>query len=250
MIVDLQALTVNFPSLPQGTTMARFNKTALLGLIILTLSISSPSTAWSAEGDMILRFRGRMFSAHIQGVPLGLILKKLEREKGIWFKGTSSLLDEKVTVQFTALSLEDAMKRILASTNYSLVFNRNGKLDGVVIIGSAGSSVATGGAGTDRARRGNSSTAPKNHATTIEAFDLLRDIEPPGGDAVITERDLEIFTVMREIPPPGGSVEITPEEFEKFTVIRNCLPPGSPFEVFTRQRENFKIIRNCPPSSS
>lgn len=230
--------------------MARFNKTAFLCLIVLTLSMSSPSTAYSSEGDMVLRFQGRIFSAHIHGVPLGLILKELEGEKGIWFKGVSPLLEERVTVQFNALSLEDGMKRILAPTNYSLVFDRNGKLNGVVIIGRAESGVSTGGAGVTAARRGNSLRAPKNNATTIGAFDSVKDIEPPDGDVVITERDLESFRVIREVPPPGGRLQVTVKERKAFRVVRNCPPPGDGIGLSRKHLEDFRIIENCPPPSS
>jgi hypothetical protein len=196
---------------------------------------------------MVLRFRGRIFSAHIQGVPLGLILKKLQREKGIWFKGADSLLDEKINVQFAALPLEDGMKRILTSLNYCLVFGQNGELDGVVILGKATPDVSRGEGKVVGTRRGMSSTPQEGPVTTVGVSDSVRDSQPPGGPAQITKKEFEIFQVMDNVSPPGDSLEVTPQELEKFKVMRNCPPHGNRIEASEKELGNFKVIKNCPP---
>ena len=97
--------------------------------LIVTLIMCSfflavlPPTLASRE-DIDLTIHGEVLSAKLRGIPLKIILEKLERERGIWFRGNKSLLDEAITVQFTDLPLEEGLNRILASMNYSLVFNR------------------------------------------------------------------------------------------------------------------------------
>lgn len=67
-------------------------------------------------------------------VPLGEILNQLKNRNNIWFKGAESLLDEKITIQFTDLSLEDGIKRILGFINYALVYHADGKLAGIKLF--------------------------------------------------------------------------------------------------------------------
>lgn len=199
---------------------------------------------------MSLEFEGQVFSACLQRAPLRLILEKLEREKGIWFKEVDSLLDEEITIQFTALSLEDGVKRILSSMNYSLVFNRDGELNGVVILGKGLPGVATSEGRDVRAENSVSSAPPKDRGSAVGSFETVRDGQPPGGPVLIADKDLESFQVVRSVPQPGGPVEVTAEELEKFTVIRNCPSPGGPVEVSAEELEYFKIIKNCPPPGS
>jgi hypothetical protein len=138
----------------------------LIIFIAFVFLIGGFSPAWSEEKDMALDFQGQTLSAFLQAVPLRFILEKLEKEKGIWFKGARSLLGEEITVQFTDLSLEDAMKRILSSMNYSLVFGRDGELHGVVILGRGLSGVVTSEGRDVRAESSVSSTPQR----TMEAL--------------------------------------------------------------------------------
>jgi len=222
----------------------------LIIFIAFAFLIGGFSPAWSGEKDMALDFQGQTFSAFLQAAPLRFILEKLEKEKGIWFKGASSLLGEEITVQFTSLSLEDGMKRILSSMNYSLVFGRNGELHGVVIIGRGMSKRAKGQNRTVGAVRSTSSTIRKDDGSAIGAFEIVRDSQPLGAHVVMTERDLERFKVIKNVSPPGGSLEVKAKDFTDFTVVRDCPPPGGPIEVSEEQLEKFKIVENCPPPGS
>ena len=104
--------------------MVKLNKTLIIGFIAFTFLFGPFSATWAGRKDMALEFQGQIFSASLQGVPLRVILERLERGKGIWFSGADSLFDEEVTVQFTALTLEDGIKRILGPKNYGLVLDR------------------------------------------------------------------------------------------------------------------------------
>ena len=65
---------------------------------------------------------------------LNFSIEDLNKERGIWWKGDQSILEETVTVQFTDHFLEDGIKRILASMNYCLVFDSDGALVGAILI--------------------------------------------------------------------------------------------------------------------
>jgi hypothetical protein len=79
--------------------------------LIITLILCSfflavlPPTA-ASSGNIDLTIHGEVLSARLRGIPLKIILEKLEREKGIWFRGNTSVLDEAITLQFTDLPIE------------------------------------------------------------------------------------------------------------------------------------------------
>jgi hypothetical protein len=236
--------------------MVKLNRIFLIYSIALVFLIGPFSWTWSGERDMVLKFQDRILSASLQGVPLRVILEELERQKGVWFKGADSLFDDEVTVQFTALTLEDGIKRILASKNYSLVFDRVGELAGVVVIGRVVSDVAAGEGKTFRVRRSISSKPPRNHVNDVGAFEetetleVTKKIQPSGGPVEVTKEELANFKVIKNSPPPGGPVKVTEEELENFKIVRNCPPPGGPVEVTAKELQNFKITKNCPPPGS
>jgi hypothetical protein len=202
---------------------------------------------------MVVEFQGEIFSASLQEVSLRHVLEELERRKGIWFKGANSLFDEKVAVQFNALSLEDGIKRILTSNNYSLVFDRTGEVAGVVVLGRMASDAPTGEGGTTGARRDILSKPSKRRVNDVGAFEkteileVTRKSQPTGDPVAFTDKDLERFKAVSDILPPGGPVEVSAEELENFTVIRNAPPPGGPVNVIEEELEKFEIIKNCPP---
>ena len=243
--------------------------------LIATLMICSfflgvfPPVLTGAE-RVDLTIEGETFSARLREVPLKTILEKLEREKGIWFRGDSSLLEEEVTVQFTGLPFEGGLKRILASTNYSLMYDGNERLIGVIVIGegAADHDVSEGRAGISKriipAPGGNEQTDVNRPLSVMrnnlhrgdnvkidteerEKFRVMSD-SPSSGDPVeSTEQEPEDFGAIKNSPPPGGPIEITQKERENFMVIRNSPPPGGPVESTEQEPENFTVIRNTPP---
>jgi len=243
--------------------------------LIVTLIMCSfflavlPLTAASRE-DIDLTIHGEVLSARLRAIPLKIILEKLEREKGIWFRGNSSLLDETITVQFTDLPLEEGLVRILASMNYSLVFDQNERLVGVIVVARGAVDRPFSEVRTDSSMRTITSPAVNERASVNrpvtrtgknnpqggyikvikedrEDFTVIRNCPPPGGPAEVPAGARESFAVVKNCPPPGGPANITPEEHEKFRVIKNLPPPGGPVEVSADELENFKVIENCPP---
>jgi hypothetical protein len=85
-----------------------------------------------------VNFSHRTLSAMIREAPLREVIAAIEK-KGIWFKlwfkGKESVLNEKVSVRFKGLPLKEGLERILSTLNHCLVFDHNGVLSGVILLG-------------------------------------------------------------------------------------------------------------------
>jgi len=73
-------------------------------------------------------------SVDIKDASLAGIARDIEKQSGILFKGDESLLEEKISVSFKDLPLEQGIKRILANVNYSLIFDSRGEVSEVKIM--------------------------------------------------------------------------------------------------------------------
>jgi len=236
---------------------------AILTVCCLVLSVFPPVLA--RGGDIDLTIEAGVLSARLKEIPLRIILEKLERERGIWFRGDSSLLEKEITVQFAELPFEDGLKRILAFTNHSIMSDGNGKLVGVIIIGKSAANhgvpesrrsaqkrpVALPGTNEqgdfNRSVTRTGDSPPRAISEGRKDFGAIKSSPPPGGPIEGTGKERENFMVIENFPPPGGPVESTEQEPENFRVIRNTPPPGGPVEVSPEKLENFKVIKNCPP---
>ena len=85
-----------------------------------------------------LNFNQQTLSAKIKEAPLSEVIVTIEK-KGIWFKlwfkGKEPVLNEKVSVRFKGLPIKKGLERILSTLNHCLVFDRNGVLSGVILLG-------------------------------------------------------------------------------------------------------------------
>lgn len=106
----------------------------LVFFTIVFFCVGSFSNASSGKGDINIKFRGQILSAEFIKVSLRLILEKLNRERGIWFQGSDSVLDTEVSVRFKNLSVEKGIKRILSRVNYALFFDQNERLLGLFVV--------------------------------------------------------------------------------------------------------------------
>jgi hypothetical protein len=93
------------------------------------------SPASSDKGRIDLKVNGDTISVELREVPLKEILDMLEREQGIWFRGRESVLEEKVSVWFTDLPLEEGLRRILSDINHILIYYQDGRLEGLLVFG-------------------------------------------------------------------------------------------------------------------
>lgn len=167
------------------------------------------------RGEVVdLEFEGESLSANLNRAPLQTVLDKISKEKGFWFKGGASSFEEKVSAQFTDLSLEDALKRILARCNHSLLFNKNKALVGAIIIGQRTRGLAR---------------AEGRHVRTEEMIRFQEDDELTGFReplVEIIEEEPENLNIITAPFPPGDAVEVTEEEIDNFKATANCPPPG------------------------
>lgn len=106
--------------------------------ILICFCLGSP-VVFSGNRDIDLQFRGQIMSAELQAVPLRLILEKLQREKGIWFKGDESVLEKPVSIWFKDLPLQEGLRRILSGFDHVLLFEEDRGLVGLFLLGTKGS---------------------------------------------------------------------------------------------------------------
>jgi hypothetical protein len=111
------------------------NKGVIACFNVLFLLILLHPNAGQAE-RVDIQFDQMRLSANLDKVSLETVCHKISQESGIWINGFVSSAEILVSVQFTDLSMEEALKRILAATNYSLVFDETEAVIGVNIIGS------------------------------------------------------------------------------------------------------------------
>ena len=114
--------------------MRKVTKAILTLLATFTLFFLQVDVLIAGGRNIDLQFNDQTFSARIREAPLRDIIARFKREKGIWFKGSEFLLDEKVTAQFSDLSVDEGLGRIFSSMNYSLVFDQHDHVIGVILL--------------------------------------------------------------------------------------------------------------------
>ena len=213
---------------------------ALFGLILILSTVSSLYGETFARTVQGTSHQGRFLikngtiSANLKEIPLGEILDQIKEHGNIWFKGDEALLEEKVSVQFKDLPLEEGVKRILASINHVLVFDAKGGLEGLILFGKAnsGRDKTAGRDGTHKRVSSStrltsdtsisSSVSPKKPSpakgldrdTGEGSFDTIQN--SPWGEKPIVEHKVPIFfprfhssdqkpIVKRVISKPGSS---------------------------------------------
>jgi hypothetical protein len=210
-----------------------------LGLLIGMLSMG-----WAGQASAELHCDGKSLSAHLENVPLKHVLESLKKERGIWFQGEASILDEQVTVQFTKLPLKTGLERVLASLNYSLVFNREGTILGVIVTGKKTLSPQSGRI---KLRSGRAMEPSPRRAERPASFAMEKNAAPPGLLLSDSEEIPEELKVIEKVPAPGGDVEMTREERENFKIIKGSPPPEDPSIPVTQDLESLDVVKDCPP---
>jgi hypothetical protein len=228
-----------------------------------------------AQGKTIsLTFEDDTISADLKDARLGDILENLNKERGIWWKGQESVLEEKITVQFTKLSLKEGIERILGSMNHCLIFEQERGLVGVFLAGKGkpGRPMAQGKGNvteekpiSSRAENRNvksedvvdvaegSLPVPRPAKTTKESPKILGNIkhdQSPGSSAEMSAQQMEGPKVNTNGPTPSAHVQLSPEELSKLTVKKNLPKPGGDPNVTEEDLKKLKVIKNSPPPGS
>ena len=203
-------------------------RTLFVCSIFLLLALRPLSAAGFESPPVDLSFTGETMSADLKGVSLGVVLKRINQEKGIWFKADTSLLEEKVAVRFSGLTLEKGLKRILASENYSFVYDGNKKLVGIIIIDGRGDRSTDKKSEKVGSLEHNTPTTERADQAEFmdEPGEVVSTPSPGGTPAERLDKDSEIFGAAEDIAPPEGNVKTSEDDVEDFKVIKNTPPPG------------------------
>jgi hypothetical protein len=153
----------------------KFFSAVIIGIFLISFSYAA-----SDNQRIDIKFNGQTMSADLDHVTLGQILEKIKSEKGMWFKGNESVLEERVSVQFKDFPLQKGLKRILFDINHVLFFDYDKKLVGVFIVGKedAGRSVSRHAA--TSAKNGLSLQPGKEAKDSKNPFELFSDESSPG----------------------------------------------------------------------
>jgi hypothetical protein len=99
-------------------------------VFFVTLLLSGVSSA----ADLSIDVKGEVLSARVEDSPLKAVAEQIERKTGIWFKSGGPMPEEKISVDFEGLPLEDGLEKILSKMNYSLVFDDEDEIVGVFLF--------------------------------------------------------------------------------------------------------------------
>jgi hypothetical protein len=194
-------------------------------------------------------FKDGLLSVNLKETSLLDVARNIEKQSGVWFRGDEALFQEKISVAFNDLPLEEGLKRILANLNYSLMFDNKNTVAGVMVMGggTAVAQPARPGAQPPRA------TAPPKTATrpapavrsrpstsTPPAATVRRPprvipqpaqggpaSQPPGSSASPSPLP-DAFRTQENVPAPGGAAASDGPLPPAFRVIENAPPPGGP----------------------
>jgi hypothetical protein len=229
-------------------------------LILFALSLLALAPAKAAD---LVSVKDGLLSVNLKDNSLLEVARDIEKQSGVWFRGDETLFQEKISVTFTDLPLEEGLKRILANLNYSLMFDARNKVAGVMVMGEgkpAGAQpgrpgaqpprVATPPASTVRSRP---STATPSPAATVRR--PPRTVPQPGGGGGASQASgsgaaqsalPDAFKTQESATAPGGPVASDGPLPPAFRVIENAPPPGGPVSE-KETPDAFKVIKNATP---
>jgi len=222
--------------------------------------------AWCVEAVSV---KDGLLSVNLKDNSLLEVARDIEKQSGVWFRGDETLFQEKISVTFTDLPLEEGLKRILTNLNYSLMFDARNKVAGVMVMGEgkpAGTPpgrpgaqpprVATPPASTTRPAptvRSRPSTSTPPAAATVRR--PPRTVPQPGQGGTVaqtpgsgaTQSPLpDAFKAQENATAPGGPAASDGPLPPAFRVIENAPPPGAPV-ADKELPDASKAIRNAPP---
>ena len=178
---------------------------ALFALTLIWITICPASAEKLAHSGQGASYQGQlliengMVSADLEEVSLRIILEQIRKQANVWFESDRNLLNEKISIQFKALPLEDGLKRILAPFDHALVFDAKGKLVGLNLLEKAGS---------DREKTVNRDVSPLRPPSQ-------KTLGPDSGktaNAVNLPRPLPVKVIERRVRPEVGIEPFVPPD--------------------------------------
>jgi len=212
--------------------------------------------------------KGGLLSVNLKETSLLEVARDIEKQSGVWFRGDETLFQEKISVTFNDLPLEEGLKRILSNLNYSLMFDAKNEVAGVMVMGEAAPAAAQPGRpGATPPRvttppRTTTRPTPTMRATpstsTPPAAAVRRPprsipqpapgasgSQAPGSSGAQSPLP-DAFKTQETAAPPGGPVASDGPLPPAFRVMENAPPPGGPVSD-KEVPEAPKVIRNVPP---
>jgi type II secretory pathway component GspD/PulD (secretin) len=104
---------------------ARTSLTSVLSAMILMVAVSSVYPLERGLNDSEIIIGSGLISANLRDAPISNVLEAIEQQAKIQFSMDENLSGEKITVSFQEIPVEHALKRILNSLNYSLIYDQN-----------------------------------------------------------------------------------------------------------------------------
>lgn len=204
--------------------LSRTSLLSVLSIMILIVMTDSVCPVERGSNQLEIIISGGSISATLKDAPISNVLGAIERQTKILFLVDEAVAGEEITASFEEIPLEHALKQILNSLNYSLIYDQNNKLDKVIIFGKKG---------TFGNKMGGIPVSPQK---VIEGVKKAEQESSP-----------DDFEVLEDAPPSGRIMESTPVEDENFKVIKNVPSPGGPVEMTEEEQEQFKVIKDSPP---
>jgi hypothetical protein len=180
-------------------------------------------SGWCAD---VVNVKDGLLSVNLKETSLLDVARDIERQSGVWFRGDETLFQEKISMTFNDLPLEEGLKRILANLNYSLMFDAKNQVAGVMVMGE-GAPAATQ-PGRPGAQPPRVVTPPRTSARPV----------PTVRSRPYTSPAATVRRPPRVVPQPaqGGAAENAPAPRppvvsdgplpQAFQVIENAPPPG------------------------
>ena len=233
--------------------------------ILLTFSLLAVASAQAADPIAV---KDGLLSVNLKDMTLLDVARDIEKQSGVWFRGDETLFQEKISVSFNDLPLEEGLKRILTNVNYSLMFDAKNKVAGVMVMGEgkpAGAQPGRPGAQPPRvatppgtASRPAPAVRSRPSTSTPPAATVRRPpravpqpaqggpaVQPPGS-APAQSALPDAFKAQENATPPGGPVASDSPLPPAFRVIENAPPPGGPVSD-KETPDAFRVIKNAPP---
>jgi len=177
--------------------------------------------ASSALAENVTIQNGRI-SVDLKEASILDIAKDIEKNSGVTFKGDDSLLEEKVSVYFKDLPLDEGIRRILANLNYTLMYDNRGEVSEVRIISE--------GTGASQQQIG---PAPARAPSPVERRPFVR--RPGPSSPLVTGGGMS--PTARTRPRPSRTV---PQRSSQTT------PPAIQIERESNLPEAFRTIEEAP----
>ena len=223
----------------------------------------------SAQAADPVTVKDGLLSVNLKDNSLLEVARDIEKQSGVWFRGDETLFQEKISVTFNDLPIEEGLKRILSNMNYSLMFDAKNKVAGVMVMGEGKPASAQPGrpgaqppkvatpppaatrpAPTVRQRPSAPTPPPATvrrppRTTPQPATQGGTATQPPGSSPAQSALP-DAFKVQEGAPTPGGPAVSDGPLPPAFRVIENAPPPGGPVPD-KETPDAFRVIRNVPP---